>query len=423
MTSTVFAPLKGIRVLSFEIAFALPAGTRALHDLGANVVRVPRPGGTPASRYIGVIDGVFHGKSAIGLDLTKASGRRLAFDLAMQADVVCNNFRVGTMAKYGLGAEQLRAAKPELIWLQLSGYGSPGPWSGFPAYGPSTEAAGGMNRLMVDEGEVPIRIGTGVFSDQLSGRFAALAVASALLTRRQTGKGATIDQSMSEAITHLMGPLVVKAAIMGEVPKPDRNRSPDHAPQGLYRCRGDDEWIAISVRSNKDWHYLCDLVGDLDPRLGLAARQARHNEIDRSLAAWTTGQDKNEIAIRLQGLGIAAAPVRTVVDGNLDPQFKSRGSLAMTRHPVPVLGQSAHPHAPLPWRIVGRRRRKLTDYRLPGQDNHAVLKSWLGLDADRIRALETEGALFSEQPLDITEPPYAKANVDPDFADKLELPE
>lgn len=423
MSSAVFAPLKGVRVLSFEIAFALPAGTRALHDLGADVVRVARPGGNPDNRYIGVIDGVFHGKAAMGLDLTKASARELAFELALQADVVCNNFRVGTMAKYGLGADQLRAAKRELIWLQLSGYGSPGPWSRFPAYGPSTEAAGGMNRLMVDEGEVPIRIGTGVFSDQLSGRFAALAVTSALLERQRSGRGATLDLSMSEAITNLMGPLMVRAAMTGATPKPDRNRSDDYAPQGLYPCQGEDEWIAISVRSDKDWRHLCALVGGLDASASLSMRRARHDEIDRTIGAWTSGLAKDELAVRLQELGIAAAPVRTVKDGNLDPQFQARGSLAMTRHPVPVMGHSAHPHPPLPWRIVGRRRKKLTDFRLPGQDNHTILRSWLKLDAARIKSLEADGAIFSEHPLRIDEPAHARAFADPAFAGKLGLPE
>ena len=164
MSNEVYAPLKGIRILSFELAFALPAGTRALHDLGAEVVRVTPPGGNNFGRYVSVSDGVFHGKSCISIDLTKQEGRDIAMSLAILADVVCNNFRPSVLTKYDLAAKVLRERKPELITLQMSGYGTPGPWSDFPAYGPSTEAAGGLNRLMVNEGEVPIRIGTGVFS-------------------------------------------------------------------------------------------------------------------------------------------------------------------------------------------------------------------------------------------------------------------
>ena len=161
MTTPIYQPLKGIRVLSFELAFSLPAGTRALADLGAEVVRVARPDHNAFGNYISVVDGVFQSKPCIAIDLKSERGQQLAFELAMQADVVCNNYRPGVMEKYGLGAEVLRAEKPQLIWLQLSGYGTPGPWSDFPAYGPSTEAAGGLNRLLVNESETPIRIEIG----------------------------------------------------------------------------------------------------------------------------------------------------------------------------------------------------------------------------------------------------------------------
>ena len=162
---------------------------------------------------------------------------------------------------------------------------------------------------------------------------------------------------MSEGITNLMGPLMVKAAMTGHVPAPDRNRSPNAAPQGVYRCAGRDEWIAISILSNENWRHLCDLVGTLDENLDFESRQSRHDEIDSHLHAWTETQDKNELAACLQGLGIAAAPVRTVADGNLDPQLKARGSLAMIRHPVQIMDHRAHPHPTLPWRIMSRKKK------------------------------------------------------------------
>ena len=262
-----YKPLDGIKVLSFELAFSLPAGTRALHDLGADVVRVSPPE-RRQDRYISVIDGVFHGKPCIAIDLTKARGRDLAFELAMQADVVCNNFRPRVLAKYGLGHADLRRARPELVCLQLSGYGTPGPWSDFPAFGPSTEAAGGMNRLMVDEGETPFRITTGVFADQLSGRYAALAVSAALRKRQETGEGATIDLSMTACITHFLGEAMTKASLIGQMPEFTGNRDPRFVPQGIYRAHGNDEWISISVTDDSAWLGLCNLIGNA--RLGLS---------------------------------------------------------------------------------------------------------------------------------------------------------
>ena len=416
-----YKPLSGIKVLSFELAFSLPAGTRALHDLGADVVRVSPPE-RKQDRYISVIDGVFHGKPCIAIDLTKPQGRKTAFDLAMQADVVCNNFRPRVMAKYDLDAQRLRKAKPNLICLQLSGYGTPGPWSDFPAFGPSTEAAGGMNRLMVDEGETPFRVGSGVFADQLSGRYAALAIVAALQKRRESGAGATIDLSMTACITHLLGVAITKFGVQGGMPEFRGNRDPRFVPQGIYKARGNDEWISISITDNQAWHRLCDLVNttELDPQALQPARWERHDAIDEAINAWTCNQDKDALSDLLQLHGIAAAPVHTVADSATDPQLLARGALQPVRHRKPKLGYKTHPHPPLPWRVIGRRRRKLTDYRHTGQDNVRVLQRWLGLSKAEIKALEDDGVLCSEPPLQLAERPPSPAR-DLEHATKLGL--
>ena len=226
-------PLKGTKVLSFELAFALPAATRSLYDLGADVVRVSPPA-RQVDTYLGHIDGVFQGKSSMSIDLTKSAGQELAQRLAGKADVVCNNFRPGVLEKYGLGASALRATNPALIALQVSGYGTPGPWSKFPAFGPSTEAAGGLNRLLVDEGEVPVRVGSAVFSDQLAGRYSVLAVLAALVERNKSGTGATLDLSMTACITHMLGQPMTQAYLQGKTPAASKNRDPRFVPQGVY---------------------------------------------------------------------------------------------------------------------------------------------------------------------------------------------
>lgn len=423
MTARVYLPLQGVRVLSFELAFALPAGTRVLSDLGAEVVRVARPGGNPFSRYISAVDGVFHGKPCIDIDLKTEKGQQLAFELAVKADVVCNNFRPGVLDKFGLDSARLRKAKPELIWLQLSGYGTPGPWSTFPAYGPSTEAAGGLNRLFVDEGEVPVRIGTGVFADQLSGRYAALALIAALEKKRETGKGATIDLSMTECITHMLGSLMVQAATTGSVPSAERNRHSRYVPQGVYPCSGEDEWLAISIGTQEAWQQLVALVADerLGKEMSIAERRTQHDDIDAVLCQWSMGQDKNVLANLLQRHGIAAAPVRTVQDSALDPQFKARGSLQQVRHSKPVMGYRSHPQPPLPWRIIGRKRKTLTDYRNNGGDNETVLNRWLGHDSTQVKDLVKAGVLSVTQSRTLDNRLWVTNRDDPDFASKLGL--
>ena len=423
-----YLPLDGIKVLSFETAFALPAGTRALHDLGADVVRVASPGGNAFGRYVSVTDGVFHGKPCISIDLTHADGRQIAVDLALEADVVCNNFRPSVLEKYGLGAATLRGLKPELIVLQLSGYGTPGPWSNYPAYGPSTEAAGGMNKLMVEEEERPFRLQTGVFSDQLSGRHAAFAITSALLKRHETGVGASIDLSMTECITHLIGEEVVAASMNGgELTEWQRqrrrhpNRDAEFAPQGIYPCRGDDEWVAIAITSEKTWRALAGLVEGLDASADVAARRADHDAIDARIGAWTEPLAKDDVMHRLQALGIAASAVRTVRDSATDPQFSARQSLQMVQHKKPLLGYDAHPHPPLPWRVLGRLRRRLTDFRNSGQDNATVLARWLDYPRRRVNQLERNGALSRSDQLDMSVRQPTTYH-DPDFARIVGLP-
>jgi crotonobetainyl-CoA:carnitine CoA-transferase CaiB-like acyl-CoA transferase len=416
-----YQPLSGIKILSFELAFSLPAGTRALHDLGADVVRVAPPE-RQQDRYISVIDGVFHGKACIAIDLTKEQGRDIAWQLAMQADVVCNNFRPHVMVKYGLDEKRLRRAKPELICLQLSGYGTPGPWSDFPAFGPSTEAAGGLNLLMVDENETPFRISTGVFADQLSGRYAALAITAALQKRQESGAGATIDLSMTACISHLLGTALTKASLQEHMPEFRGNRDPRFVPQGIYRTIGDDEWISISITDDDAWYRLRKLINNnrLDPFTTRDDRWANHDTIDDVITAWSKGQNKDELTRLLQAHRIAAAPVRTVVDSALDEQFWARGALQSVRHRKAKLGYKTHPHPPLPWRIIGRRRRRLTDYRHTGQDNARVLQSWLGMQPQAIGDLEAAGVLCGEPPLALADRPASEAR-DPQHASKLGL--
>lgn len=423
-------PLKGIKVLSFELAFALPAATRALHDLGAEVVRVSPPA-RQVDRYIGYIDGVFQGKSSVSIDLTKPAGQALAQRLAGEADVVCNNFRPGVLEKYGLGANALRRSDPALITLQVSGYGTPGPWSRFPAFGPSTEAAGGLNRLLADEGEVPVRVGSAVFSDQLAGRYSVLAVLAALVERNKTGTGAALDLSMTASITHMLGQPMTQAYLQGKTPAASKNRDPRFVPQGVYQCASardnasgsakasascptsssTDEWIAISVANGSQWRALALALNEselaalaaapLDACADLAARMAAHDLIDTALQEYCARSEKNTLADKLQALGVPAAPVRTTSDQALDPNVISRGSLQLLKHTKPVLGYRAHPHAPLPWRVVGRRRRALSNYRHTGSDNERVLQRWLNMGPGEMAELKSSAVLYVEPPKEL----------------------
>jgi crotonobetainyl-CoA:carnitine CoA-transferase CaiB-like acyl-CoA transferase len=421
-----YRPLRGIRVLSFEIAFSLPSGTRTLAELGAEVVRVAGPA-RPAGTYIAVIDGVFLSKPCVGINLRHEEGRAIARDLVAQADIVCQNFTPNVMAGFGLSPEDLLAVKPELIVLQLTGYGSPGPWADYPAYGPSTEATGGLNALMGDETDEPVRVGSGVFADQLSGRFATLAILAALERRQRTGKGEVIDLSMTESITTLLGGAIAGAHLSATRPARLGNRDAAFAPQGVYPCGGDDQWIAISVKDDAQWTALVQFSGigqfaasELKTAEG---RRREHDDIDATLAAWTCRFDKDALAAKLQAQGIAAGPVRRPEDSHFDEHLAARGAFQRVEHEVPVISYTAHPHLANPWIADGFERAKLSDFRFTGADNRRVLKRWLGMPAADVRRLAKEGALLDVGELLVGDRnPPAGTKVDADAGERLGLP-
>jgi benzylsuccinate CoA-transferase BbsF subunit len=421
-------PLKGVRVLSFEVAYSLPAGTRTLAELGAEVVRVAGPGRD--SFYIGVVDGVYLLKPCIGINLKDPAGLELARQLVRKADVVCSNFVSGVMGRLALDYEALSALNPSLIALELSGYGAPGPWAGYPAFGPSTEAAGGMNALVGPEDGPPVRIGSGVWADQLGGRYAALALIAALEERQRTGKGRFIDFSMAEGISLLLGHTVLEAALGQPAPARLGNRDRDFAPQGVYPCLGEDEWVALTVQTERQWGALVRFLAaagvgqaaELSRKeLATAAgRRAHLDAIDAVITAWTSQRAKDEAAEAIQKLGIPASPVQANRDPLFDPHLRERGLFRWVNHDRPILGYTAHPHPTTPWFADAHARPELTQMRYHGADNVTVLHSWLGMSEEEVHSLEDAGALIA--PFEVEVEDRRTTYRDDDFADQLSLP-
>lgn len=425
-----YRPLRGVRVLSFEAAFSLPAATRVLAELGAEVVRVGRPfGDFPAFTHR--TDGSAINKRSLSIDLGTMAGRALALRLAAVADVVCNNFRPKFMRGVGLTYEDLRAQRSDIIVVQLTGYGSPGPWENIGAFGPSVEAAGGMDATIGLPEDPPTKVGSTVFADQTAGRYAALAIMAALERRRQTGEGCYIDLSMCESITHILGDLVLGAARAGRPPPKRGNRSPIFVPQGVYPCLGEDEWVAVSVGTDVQWQALCSLIIDEKAKgaatlrrliaAGRLERAERHDEIDAAIASWTATVTKEEAAERLQARGIPAGPVNKVADMPFDPQLVHRGAFQWVDHEPPVLGYRSHPHLTLAWLSRGFARPPLKDARPDGADNEFVLKAWLGLSKAEVGVLMRQGAVLPPNlpPVEIGQRP--RPVVDLDFAERLGL--
>jgi benzylsuccinate CoA-transferase BbsF subunit len=423
-----YRPLAGVRVLSFELAYSLPAATRLLAELGAEVVKVSPPRGVGFADFTTAVDGVSLGKPNVAINLKTDQGRDLARALVAHADVVSSNFTAPVMPSFGLGPDDLRAIKPDIIVLRLSGYGAPGPWTEFPAFAAATEAVAGLNSLQGRPDEPPVRVGSGIFADQLSGMYAALAITAALERRQRTGQGRDIDLAMAECVTHLLGPSVIQTARSGRVPRRTGNRDRRQAPQGTYPCQGNDQWLALSIADDDEWSNLVDLTGD--ERLRNPAwqtsdgRHAAHDAIDALLAEWTVRHDKHDLAARLQSRGIAAGPVHQVDELLFDPHLAEREAFQAVLHAQPLLGFKSHPHPAMPWTAVGRRRAMSKDLRPNGADNYAILHRWLGLSRAEVGQLHACGALTVGDPFHIDDVPDAPGMPrDPTFGARLGLPE
>ncbi|MEX2617171.1 MAG: CoA transferase [Alphaproteobacteria bacterium] len=373
-------PLAGIRVLDFSWVIAGPTATRYLAAMGAEVIKVEAPGKGDPGRASELHTVLGQGKRAITLDLKSEDGRRVARDLAAKCDVLVENFGTGVMERFGLGAEELRAKNPALIYLSASGLGRTGPESRKVAYGTLLQCYAGFAGLNAHPGVTP-RIGF-AWLDPMCGLKLAFIVAAAIWRRRKSGIGCRIDFSMIEAMLWTMAePLL--ATQLGERVKPGGNSSADHAPHGVYPALGEDAWLGLAVNNDEQWRDMCRIVPGLAAyrKSGFADRQRLCAQFDPVIDAWTSARKSADAAAQLTAAGIAASTVATSRDLFDSDHLKARGFWEQT---------DAGMLPGLPWRAsFGRRTGPAPAL---GADTDSVLRDVLGLDDTEINALRTTGA-------------------------------
>jgi benzylsuccinate CoA-transferase BbsF subunit len=391
--------LDGVKVLEFGAGAAGPVATKVLAEHGARVLRVEsarrpdflralflgpqNPHGLDGSPMYVLLN---PNKESVSLDLTKPEGAALARRLCLWADVVCENFAPGVMARFGLDAESLQRLKPDLIVASGCLFGQTGPQRAYPGFGGQGSAIAGFNHLT----GWPDREPHGPYAtitDSLSPRFVALALAAALLHRRRTGEGSRIDLSQIEAGVYCLSEAVVRCSANGEVPTRAGNRDAAACPHGVYPCTGDDRWIAIAVTSDAEWQALCGAMGV--PSAAAGDRFSDPDALDARIAAWTRGFDAFALAESLQAAGVPAGPVQDFQQLLDDPQLAHRGHWVPLRHPK--LGE-------LPFDRCGFRLSEAPgELRSPGpllgEHNAAVLGELLGLGPDEIERLVREGVV------------------------------
>jgi crotonobetainyl-CoA:carnitine CoA-transferase CaiB-like acyl-CoA transferase len=392
-------PLAGVKIVDFMWALAGPAATRMLADYGAEVVRVesaskpdPIRGGRPfVDRQFGMETGVlFHSTNAskrmLGLDLGKPEAREVVHDLVRWADVVCESFTPGAMARMGFGFDALREVNPDLVMLSTSLMGQTGPLATFSGYGNLSAAIVGFHEMTgwADrEASGPY----GAYTDYVTPKFVASAILAALDQRQRTGEGVHLDLSQAEASLHFLAPAMLDTLVNDADPTRRGNRDDLFAPHGCYPVAGDDRWIAVAVESDRGFQDLCRLLGRetlaSDPRFATATRRQENiGALDSAVADLTREHEGAELEARLQENGVACHVVQDSAAACADPQLQARG------HFVRLESDNAYT-------IVEDTRSKLS--RTParirggvptlGRDNWEILKELLGYDDARVAEL------------------------------------
>ena len=400
-------PLLGIRVLDFTWAWAGPFCTMQLAHLGAEVIRVesekrvcvtralpPFADDLPGPGRAGYYNQYNQGKRSITLDLSRPDAIAVALELARYCDVVSDNFAAGVMDRLGLGYAKIRAQRPDIVMLSMSGYGQTGPLKGYVSYGPPAAATAGLFGLSGYEGHGPSEIGIS-YADPNAGIFGAVAVMVALMHRARTGEGQFIDQSQLETALALLPEGLLEFAFNGAQPERVGNRNPMMAPHNCYKASGgDDKWVSIAVGSEAEWHAFCQVIGQpalaSDPRFSdTAARKQNEDALDRIISQWTRERDRWDITRDLQGAGVAAFPSMSNKDLATDAHLRERGYLVELEHPI--VGRRTH--VGIPWTMSATPCHIRSVAPMRGADTDSVLREVLGYTPDRIRKLRESGAL------------------------------
>jgi crotonobetainyl-CoA:carnitine CoA-transferase CaiB-like acyl-CoA transferase len=402
-------PLEGLRVVDFTQAWIGPFATMMLGDLGADVIKIEshkrpdvwrQPSVSPSAIKVVLAEkvnrspnfnSVNRNKRDLALDLSTEEGRELCRRLIATADIVAENYTPRVMEKsFGLGYSALAALKSDIIMFSSSGFGKTGPWSDYKSNGSAIEALAGWDYLHRYPGDEPVHMSF-YQADPITGMQAAALMLVSLVCRQATGRGESIDASMLESGSGYIGEVLLDAAL-GGAPVGIGNRSPDFAPNGVFRAKGDDRWIAISITDDADWKRLLSLINGPsaldDVRYATnAGRLENQYAIETALNAWTETFDADALMILCQDNGIAAGVVRGVAEGLDDPHLTERRWFQRTIHPD--LGE--HRYNGFLWRFASC---SLTVTRPPprlGEHSEALLKELFSMDEAQVSDLMARG--------------------------------
>jgi crotonobetainyl-CoA:carnitine CoA-transferase CaiB-like acyl-CoA transferase len=329
--------LAGVRVLDVATLFAAPLSATLLADYGAEVIKVEHPSGDPARKYGARHENVAlwwkvlaRNKQAITLNLGSPEGQRIFLEMAEHADVVVENFRPGTLERWGLGYDALSAVNPRLILLRVTAFGQFGPYARRPGFGTLAEAMSGLAGI-TGEPDGPPLLPSFPLADTIAGLTAAFAIMTALWARERTGQGQVIDLAIIETMLAAMGAQVTTYDQTGEIPARMGNRSPNNAPRGVYRT-ADGKWVALSTSAQSIAERVMRLVGREDliakPWFATGPSRAKHvDELDAAVGGWIGKRSRDEVIEAFEKAEAAIAPVYDIADVMRDPQYAALGTI------------------------------------------------------------------------------------------------
>ncbi|MBW2314399.1 MAG: CoA transferase [Deltaproteobacteria bacterium] len=390
-------PLAGVKILDLFWVLAGPTATRTLADYGATVIRVessqrldtlrvspPWQFGAPHPESGVGFQSANANKLGITVDLGSEEGRDLVRELAGWADVVTESFAPGVMDSFGLGWEALRQGRPDLVMISSCIMGQTGPWRDYAGFGSLAVSITGFQELGSWPGRPPSGP-FGAYTDAIASRYNALAILAALEHRRRTGEGQYIDLSQCEAALHFLAPAILDRTLHGSGPGAVGNDDGELFPHGMFPAAGDDRWVAIAVRDDRDWAALCEAIDRAD----LVPRREERAEVEAAIAAWTRERQPAEIETRLQAGNVPAHEALDTPGLFRDAQLQHRGHFIEMAHEV-FQTTTVESSRLLLSRTPARTPKESLSL---GRDNALVLEEILGLSAEQIADLTERGIL------------------------------
>ena len=395
--------LDGIRVIEVGTLISGPFAGRLLGDMGAEGIKIEPPGAPDPLRTWGQaeLDGhhffwTVHArnKKAVTLNLREPRGRDLFLDLVERSDVIVENFRPGTLEKWGLGYDVLRERNKGIILVRVSGYGQTGPEANKAGYASVAEAASGLRHMNGFPGGPPPRLALSL-GDSLAGMFAVQGALAALYRRTVSGEGQVVDAALTEACLAIQESTIPDYDVGGIVRGPSGTRLEGIAPSNIYRT-ADGSWVVIAANQDTVFRRLCAAMGR--PELATddrfvdhGARGRNQDEIDKIIGDWAAERQPDDIIETLSAAGVIAGPINTVAEVVHDPQLQARGMLV--EHYDEGIGRNVLGPGVIPVLSATPGSVRNAGPARPGQHNREVYGDLLGKTAAELADLKTQGVL------------------------------